>query len=327
VRTKRNILVSGGAGFIGSHLVDALLREGNWRVVVIDNFDDYYPRAAKEANLAAAKTSADFTLVEGDITNDSDLARLPRDFDAVVHLAAKAGVRPSIAQPAVYELVNIRGTLNLLEFARATRVPQFVFASSSSVYGENPNVPWREDENVFQPISPYAATKLAAEMIGHVYSHLHGLRFVGLRFFTVYGPRQRPDLAICKFARLLCEGRPIPLFGDGSTVRDYTFVGDVVRGIRAAVDFTESKYEVINVGNHQQVKLLEMVRALETAFGMVATIDWQPMQPGDVMQTFASPIKAQRLLGFSPSTPLVDGMQAFAAWFRVTNVTPPPSNI
>src|SRR5687768_1312465 len=218
-----HILVTGGAGFIGSHLVDSLLRDG-LTVSVLDNFDGFYARRVKERNVEEHRRNPRWRLVEGDIRDLPGLCRqLPERFDAIIHLAAKAGVRPSIEDPLGYQEVNVAGTQNLLELARERGISRFVFASSSSVYGVNPRVPWSEDDHVLQPISPYASTKVAGELLGHVYSHLYGIRFIALRFFTVYGPRQRPDLAIHKFARRMLQGKPIPVFGDGSTRRDYTF--------------------------------------------------------------------------------------------------------
>src|SRR5918999_5646405 len=260
-------LVTGAAGFIGSHLVDRLLRDG-WEVTGVDNFDDFYAAGLKRANISDHLTHPSFTLVEADIRDpDTIVARLTRRYDVIVHLAAKAGVRPSIANPILYQDVNVRGTQNLLEFARARQIPQFVFASSSSVYGVNPNVPWREEDHVLQPISPYASTKVSGELLGHVYSHLYGMRFIALRFFTVYGPRQRPDLAIHKFARLILQGKPIPVFGDGSTRRDYTYIEDIISGVRAAIDYRDTMYEVINLGNNQTISLREMIDGLEGALG------------------------------------------------------------
>src|SRR5918999_2213286 len=238
-------LVTGAAGFIGSHLVDRLLRDG-WEVTGVDNFDDFYAAGLKRANISDHLTHPSFTLVEADIRDpDTIVARLTRRYDVIVHLAAKAGVRPSIANPILYQDVNVRGTQNLLEFARARQIPQFVFASSSSVYGVNPHVPWSEEDHVLQPISPYASTKVSGELMGHVYSHLYGIRFLALRFFTVYGPRQRPDLAINKFAQQIRDGRPVPVYGDGASVRDYTYVGDVVEGVVAAMRYDATPYEVI----------------------------------------------------------------------------------
>jgi UDP-glucuronate 4-epimerase len=228
-------------------------------------------------------------------------------------LAAKAGVRPSIEDPVAYQRVNVGGTQNLLEFAKERGIRQFVFASSSSVYGVSPEVPWKEDDVVMRPISPYAATKVAGELLGHVYSHLHGIRFLALRFFTVYGPRQRPDLAIQKFTRLIREGRPLPVFGDGSTSRDYTFVKDTVRGIRAAIDYQGSPYEVINLGSDQPITLAELIASLEAVLGQKALKDRRPEQPGDVPRTWADLGKAQRLLNYRCTVSLEEGLRQFVA--------------
>src|SRR5262249_3208997 len=250
---------------IGSHLVDRLLAEG-WRVTAFDNFDTFYTRAIKQQNIAAHATHPEYRLVEGDLRDASGMrAALAGDYDVVVHLAARAGVRPSLADPVGYQDVNVRGTQELLELARTWGVRQFVFASSSSVYGVNPRVPWSEEDHVLQPISPYASTKVSGELLGHVYSHLYGIRFVALRFFTVYGPRQRPDLAIHKFARLMLDGKPIPVYGDGSTRRDYTYIDDIIQGVRAAMTYAGSPYDVINLGNNETVTLTEMIDGLEAA--------------------------------------------------------------
>ena len=311
---KRSALVTGGAGFIGSHLVDCLLADG-WSVTTVDNFDPFYPPDVKRANVAGHLLNPDFRLVEADVCDAAALHEaLPGGYDAVVHLAAKAGVRPSIAAPAAYQRVNVEGTQVLLELAREWGTPQFVFASSSSVYGVSPDVPWREAEPGLRPISPYAATKVAGELLGHVYAHLYGVRFVALRFFTVYGPRQRPDLAIHKFARRMLDGQSITLYGDGSTRRDYTFVDDVVDGIVAAIGYDGSPYEVINLGNSRTVQLSELVKALERALGVEAKIERLPPQPGDVPQTWAALDKAKRLLGYDPGTTLAEGLSAFASW-------------
>src|ERR687893_318621 len=261
----RNILITGGAGFIGSHLVGRLLAEGGWRVTVVDDFHDFYDPAVKRANVRPHLGRDDFQLAEADIRDRAALARVfdGGDFDCVVHLAARAGVRPSLSEPVLYAETNINGTLNLLELSRASGTRQFVFGSSSSVYGENEKVPFAEDDPVTKPVSPYAATKAAGELLCHTYSHLHGLRCVCLRFFTVYGARQRPDLAIHKFARLISEGRPIPVFGDGSTRRDYTYIDDIVSGVRAAIDYEATDYEVFNLGESQTVELNELIALLE----------------------------------------------------------------
>jgi len=312
----RHALVTGGAGFIGSHLVDRLLIEG-WRVTVADNFDLFYPRPIKERNVEPHRQRAGYRLVEVDLRDLSGLRQLfDGPYDAIVHLAAKAGVRPSIADPISYQEVNVRGTQNLLELAREKDVKQFVFASSSSVYGVNPNVPWREEDHVLRPISPYASTKVSGELLGHVYSHLYGIRFIALRFFTVYGPRQRPDLAIHKFARLMLEGKPIPVFGDGSTRRDYSYVDDIVTGIRAAIEYDRTPFEVVNLGNDRTVTLMEMIGGLELALGVTATIERHQEQPGDVPQTWASLEKARRMLGYDPRTNYADGVKRFASWLE-----------
>lgn len=310
----KHALVTGGAGFIGSHLVDKLLAEG-WRITVIDNFDPFYEPSIKHQNIGRHLGHESYELLEIDIRDFEGMrSRLSGGYDVIVHLAAKAGVRPSIERPMEYQDVNVRGTQNLLELARQLGVKQFVFASSSSVYGVNPNVPWREDDNVLLPISPYAATKVAGELLGHVYSYLYGIRFVALRFFTVYGPRQRPDLAIHKFARKILRGETIPIYGDGSTSRDYTYVDDIIQGIQAAMDYDGNAYEIINLGNNRTVRLLEMVRTLEEALGLKAQLDFLPPQPGDVPQTWADINKAERLLGFQPSTPFPEGIRRFIKW-------------
>jgi len=310
----RSALVTGGAGFIGSHLVDRLLAEG-WRLTVVDNFDPFYDAEIKRRNIAPHLEQSTYDLVEADIRDLEALrACLSGKYDVIVHLAAKAGVRPSIQDPISYQEVNVRGTQNLLELAREWSVQQFVFASSSSVYGVNPNVPWREDDCVLLPISPYAATKVAGELLGHVYNHLYGIRFIALRFFTVYGPRQRPDLAIHKFARLMLQGKTVPIYGDGSARRDYTYVDDIIEGVRRAMDYTATPYEIINLGNNQTVGLREMVQALEVALDLRAKLEQLPPQPGDVPLTWASVEKAERLLGFRPRTPFREGLEHFVEW-------------
>jgi UDP-glucuronate 4-epimerase len=310
----KHALVTGGAGFIGSHLVDRLLAEG-WAVTVLDNFDDFYAPEIKRRNCAPHMAHAAYTLVTADLRDEAALdARLTGEYDVVVHLAARAGVRPSIEQPLLYQDVNVRGTQNLLELCRRRSIRQFVFASSSSVYGVNPKVPWQEDDSVLLPISPYASTKVSGELLGHVYSRLFGIRFLALRFFTVYGPRQRPDLAIHKFARLMLKGERIPFFGTGDARRDYTYVDDTVAGIRAAMEYDGTPYEVMNLGNNRAVSLRELVGALEATFGVRARTQPLPDQPGDVPQTWASIDKAARLLAYRPSTPLDEGLRRFAEW-------------
>jgi UDP-glucuronate 4-epimerase len=313
-----NILVTGGAGFIGSHLVDRLLGSGGARVTAVDNFNDFYDPAIKRANIASHLERDDFELVEADIADSLAMNDLfaRAAFDCVVHLAARAGVRPSLEDPLAYEETNVRGTFTLLEAARRNRVPKFIFGSSSSVYGVNSKVPFSEDDPIANPISPYAATKIAAEAACHVYSHLYDLRVVCLRFFTVYGARQRPDLAIHKFARLISQGQPIPIFGDGSTQRDYTYIDDIIAGVVAAMKYDRSQFEVINLGESQTVELRRLVELLERALGKRAIIDHQALQPGDLPVTFADVSKARRLLGYDPKTQIEDGIESFVEWFQ-----------
>lgn len=323
----KNILITGGAGFIGSHLVDRLLSEGDWRVSVVDDFNEFYEPAIKRANISDHEENANFRLFETDIRDKQALAKVFDEvfggkdgFQCIVHLAARAGVRPSLEQPLLYAETNINGTMNLLELAREHGVRQFVFGSSSSVYGINAKVPFSEDDPIRQPISPYAATKGAGELLCHTYSHLYQMRCICLRFFTVYGPRQRPDLAIHKFARLISEGKPIPVFGDGATRRDYTFIDDIIAGVRAAIDYTASDYEVVNLGESRTVELRELISLLESELGATAQIDRQPLQAGDVPQTYADIAKARRLLGYNPQTQIEEGLKKFVHWFRETSL-------
>jgi len=313
----RRALVTGGAGFIGSHLVDRLLAEG-WWVTVVDNFDPFYDPAIKEANIKPHLENPNYRLVKADIRDLETLRlELREDYDIIVHLAAKAGVRPSLKDPINYQEVNLQGTRNMLEIARTRNIPQFIFGSSSSVYGVNPNVPWREDEQDLRPISPYALTKLGGEQLCEMNSRLLGLRVVALRFFTVYGPRQRPDLAIHKFARLMLEGKTIPVYGDGSSRRDYTYIDDIIQGIRASMDYTATPYEVINLGNNRTVRLMEMIRALEETLGIKAQLEFLPPQLGDVPQTWADVEKAKQLLSYNPNTVFGQGLKEFAQWLEV----------
>ena len=321
----KNILVTGGAGFIGSHLVDRLQGEGDWNVTVVDDFNDFYDPSIKHANVAAYLASPNFKLIEADIRDFRALesAFSEAKFDCVVHLAARAGVRPSLREPRLYVETNVNGTLNLLELARAHGIKQFVFGSSSSVYGINKKVPFSEDDPIFNTISPYAATKAAGELLCHSYAHLYDIRIVCLRFFTVYGARQRPDLAIHKFAKLISAAQPIPVFGDGTTRRDYTYIDDVIQGVRAAIDYDASNYEIINLGESRTVELRELISLLEAALGQHAEIDRQPPQPGDVPQTFADITKARRLLGYNPQTQIEEGIQKFVEWYRNAAAAPP----
>lgn len=314
----RNILITGGAGFIGSNLVDHLLVEGGWQITVVDDFNDFYSPDIKRANTQAHLTSLNYKLVEADIRDYSALEQIfsQNKFDVIVHLAARAGVRPSLAAPKLYTETNVNGTVNLLELAKLHGVKQFVFGSSSSVYGINSKVPFAEDDRIHQPISPYAATKAAGELICHTYSHLYDIRCVCLRFFTVYGARQRPDLAIHKFSKLITMGEPIQVFGDGTTRRDYTYIDDIIQGVRAAIDYDKSMYEIFNLGESQTTELSELISLLEKNLGLSAIIDRQPPQPGDVPITFADISKSRELLGYNPTTKIADGIPKFVEWFR-----------
>ena len=320
-----SFLVTGAAGFIGSHVAESLLASGH-RVTGLDNFDEFYPRAVKEANVADALASPAFRLVEGDVRDGVLLAGLLQPETVVVHLAARAGVRPSILQPELYASVNLLGTATLLEAARAAGVRRVVFASSSSVYGDTAPVPFREDWPAVEPISPYAATKRGAELLCASYAHLHPMRIIALRFFTVYGPRQRPDLAIHRFARLIAQGRPIPFFGDGTTERDYTYIDDIVGGVRGAVAWTGAEsdggaFEIVNLGESRTTRLdrlVELVCRALAAEGLpsVPRLDRQPPQPGDVQRTCADVTKARRLLGYAPAVTVEEGVPRFVRWFR-----------
>ena len=311
-----NLLITGGAGFIGSHLADRRLARGD-RVVVLDDFNDFYDPERKRRNVAAHAGHARYRLVEGDIRDRALVLRLfaEEPFDAVLHLAARAGVRPSLREPVLYEEVNCIGTLHLLEAAAAQGGPRFVFASSSSVYGISSRLPFSEEDPVDRPISPYATTKRAGEL--HVFNahHLNGLSAVCLRFFTVYGPRQRPEMAIAKFIRCLETNAPIPVYGDGSSSRDYTYIDDVVDGVEAALALS-SGFEIVNLGGAKPVTLSELIEALEQATGRRARVDCQAEQPGDVPVTFASVEKAERLLHFRARVPLAEGLRRSVAWYR-----------
>jgi len=312
------VLITGCAGFIGSHLAQALLRRGD-EVVGLDNFDPYYPRPDKERNLALVREVGDLAFAEGDIRDADLLARVMAEHrpTAVAHIAALAGVRPSVQTPDRYMDVNVTGTARVLEAARQAGVGRVVFASSSSVYGGDNEVPFSEDQPTASPLSPYAASKIAAEALGHAFHHLYDLPCLCLRFFTVYGPRQRPDLAIHKFTPLILAGQPIPVFGDGTTSRDYTFVEDIVRGIIAALD-SDVDWSVVNLGGHQPVTLNELIAALERALGKEAIIERLPMQPGDMLRTCADVRKAKAVLGWEAQVSLDEGLRRFAKWYRTT---------
>jgi UDP-glucuronate 4-epimerase len=314
------VLLSGAAGFIGSHVAEGLVSRGD-DVVGLDNFDAFYPRAIKEANLAALRRSPRFQLVEGDIRNRDLVAGLVKGCGAVVHLAARAGVRPSLEDPALYASVNVEGTATLLEAARRSGVRRFVFGSSSSVYGDTAPVPFSEQWPALDPISPYAATKRAGELLCATFAGLYGLRAIALRLFTVYGPRQRPDLAIHKFTRLITEGRPVPVYGDGSSERDYTYISDIVAGVLAALDWTDraggaGALEIVNLGESRTTRLDALVGLISRTLGREARLDRLPAQPGDVRRTCADVRKATHLLGYRPATTVEEGVPRFVRWYE-----------
>ncbi len=312
-----NFLVTGGAGFIGSHVCERLLHQGH-SVCILDDLNDFYDPKLKQQNLGDIQAlGGPFVLFKGDVADREtvDAVFASRKFDQVIHLAARAGVRPSLAEPALYQRVNVEGTVNILEAAHRHHVRKLVLASSSSVYGINSKVPFSEKDPIFTPISPYAASKLACEALGHVYHHVYGLDIVMLRFFTVYGPRQRPDLAIHKFARLIRSGKPIPVYGDGTTARDYTYIDDILEGILACVS-REFGYEIFNLGESQTVTLQQLIEILETALGKKAFIDRLPPQPGDVPLTCADVTKARERLNYKPKFQIEDGIRKFVNWFN-----------
>ncbi|HEV2150384.1 MAG TPA: NAD-dependent epimerase/dehydratase family protein [Longimicrobiaceae bacterium] len=325
------LIVTGGAGFIGSHLCERLLERGH-AVLAVDNFDTFYDPRIKRQNVADLSSLPGFSLVEADVSEPAELqeriAAAGWDgADAMVHLAARAGVRPSIADPLLYSRVNVEGTLAALETARKLGISRFVFGSSSSVYGNSPRVPFSESDPVDHPISPYAATKRAAELLCSTYHHLYGMSVVCLRFFTVYGPRQRPDLAIHKFARMMDAGEPIPMYGDGTTERDYTYVDDILQGIEAAIGYTGTHpgaFEIVNLGESRTVPLRGLVDLLADAMGASPRIEWLPPQPGDVERTYADIRKARDLLGYAPETPIEEGLPRFVDWFRRSASGLPP---
>lgn len=314
-----NFLVTGGAGFVGSHVCERLLDLGH-SVCTLDDLNSFYDPAIKQQNIREIQSKGKpFEFVQGDLLDLDLLKELfsRARFDQVIHLAARAGVRPSLQEPALYQRVNVEGTTQLLEMARAHKVKKVTIASSSSVYGINSKVPFSEDDPIFHAISPYAASKLACEALGHVYHHVYGMDIVMLRFFTVYGPRQRPDLAIHKFARLIHFGKPIPVYGDGSTARDYTYISDIVDGVMA-VTKKEFGYQVFNLGESQTVRLSYLIEILEKAIGKKAVIDRQPPQPGDVPITYANIAKARSLLGYTPGIKIDAGIPLFVDWFQKT---------
>ena len=309
------VLVTGGAGFIGSHLSEKLLAAGH-RVSILDDFNDFYDPQIKRANIEAIAGDAAIHHVD---LRDAEAVRrvlLGEKFDTIAHLAARAGVRPSIQNPWLYYETNVHGTLNLLEAARAEGVKRFIFASSSSVYGLSKTVPFSEDQHLAQTISPYAATKIAGEFLCSTYSHLCGMRVVVLRFFTVYGPRQRPDLAIHHFARRIAAGQPIDQFGDGTTRRDYTYIDDIIQGVMASFDYHGPLFDIFNLGESETIKLKDLIAAIERELDTKAKINLLPDQPGDVPLTCADISKARRLLGYNPTTPFSKGLPRFIEWFR-----------
>jgi len=334
-------LVTGGSGFIGSHLIEKLLKEGH-SVINIDNFDDFYDYKIKIKNtldsleknidfefsekendiqnLISISKSEHYTLYFQDIRDQKGLEKIFRNhqIDFIIHLAALAGVRPSIERPLEYEEVNVRGTMNLWELCNQFGIKKFICASSSSVYGNNEKIPFSETDNVDQPISPYAATKKSGEVLGHVYHSLYGIDMIQLRFFTVYGPRQRPDLAIHKFTKLISENKEIPFYGDGNTARDYTYIGDIIDGILKSIDYLEKNsdiYEIINLGENEVVTLIEMLSEIEKNLNKTAIRKILPLQPGDVQKTSADITKAQNLIGYKPVTNFQNGTKKFVEWF------------
>ncbi len=323
-QTPGHALVTGGAGFIGSHLIDGLLADG-WAVTTVDNFDPYYAESTKRLNIAPHLDQRNYRLLQVDLRDATALHKAldqpfggggAPEYSVIVHLAAKAGVRNSLLDPLGYQMTNVIGTQNLLTYAYQRKIKQFVFASSSSVYGDCPRLPWSESDLDLLPINPYASTKLAGEHLGYVYSRTFGLRFVGLRFFTVFGERQRPDLAIHKFSRLMLAGKSIPVYGDGSSERDFTYWDEIVSGIRGSMAYTGSDYEIFNLGNNRTIGLLDTIHKLEHVLNVKAKIDWQDWQPGEMRRTWANIEKPQRLLGYGVKTDFDTGLQRFAEWLQ-----------
>ena len=320
------VLVTGGAGFIGSHVCERLVSRGE-DIVIVDSFDPFYDPAIKRRNIEATMASGRAQLVEADVadTDRVEAALKNEPIDAIIHLAARAGVRPSLERPLEYVRTNVEGTCSLLEIARRRRIRPFVMGSSSSVYGDATPVPFRESEPASKPISPYAATKRAAELLCHTHAHLYGLSVACLRFFTVYGPRQRPDLAIHKFARLMTDGSEIPVFGDGSTERDYTYIDDIVDGVESALDWTVAAdagtFEIMNLGENQTTSLSRLVELIAAELGVKPQLKHLPHQPGDVQCTFADIAKARTMLGYDPHTSIEDGIRRFIEWFRAQSPT------
>ncbi len=308
-------LVTGAAGFIGSHLCERLLAQG-WAVLGVDNFDDFYDQQIKRRNISACLKNENFQLIEADIRDSATMDKtVGSDVEIIVHLAARAGVRPSIEQPVLYADVNVNGTTVLLEAAKKHNVIKFIFGSSSSVYGNNEKVPFSEGDSVDFPISPYAATKKAGELICHTYHHLYGIHITCLRFFTVYGPRQRPDLAIHKFAKLIEQGKPIPVYGDGTMMRDFTYIDDIINGTVAAMERC-SGFNIYNLGESRPISVNDLIDEIEKAIGKKAVKEYLPRQPGDVERTYADVTKATADLGYNPSTSIQTGLEKFITWLK-----------
>lgn len=314
---KGRYLVTGGAGFIGSHLVDRLLARDPARLVVVDNFDEFYSPQIKRSNIVNHLSHPSYRLVEADIRDYNKLKQLFSEevIETVIHLAAKAGVRPSVSDPRTYQEVNIGGTVNVLDLAQRNGIRKVIFGSSSSIYGPSATPPFREDAPL-NPISPYAATKASGELLSHTWSHLYGMQILCLRFFTVYGPRQRPDLAIHKFARLIMSQSPIPVYGDGSSERDFTYIDDIIQGIMGAIEYSATPFEVINLGESRTITVSRLIELLEDAIGKKAIIDRQPDQPGDMPRTHADITKARELLGYNPTTQIESGITKFVEWLK-----------
>jgi len=311
-----NILITGGAGFIGSHLSERIIGLGH-RVICIDNFNDYYDPAIKEYNLKEIINNENFILYRADIVDRTAVREIfsAHNIDIVIHLAARAGVRPSLSNTVLYEKVNIEGTINLLECCRERAINRFIFASSSSVYGGNKKIPFSETDKVDFPVSPYAATKKSGELMCYTYHHLYDISIFAFRFFTVYGPRQRPEMAIHKFTRKILNGDPIEVYGDGSSSRDYTYIDDIVNGIIGSLDLV-SGYEIINLGNSYPVKLSDLVELIEEKSGRKAVIKYAEPQPGDVFTTYADIEKAKMVIKYNPGTPIEKGLEYFMNWYR-----------
>lgn len=316
----KHYLITGGAGFIGSQLIRSLFKdEPGIRITCIDNFDPFYSADLKQLNISEFKYNPSFRFLVNDLaeTTVQELNELIEEpVDIIVHLAAKAGVRPSLLDPLAYQKANVIGLQHLLDFAKDNKIRQFVFASSSSVYGINENFPWKEDERLL-PISPYAMTKLAGEMMGHVYSRHFDIRFIALRFFTVYGPGQRPDLAIHKFTKAILNEMPVTMYGEGNTSRDYTYVNDIVQGVKSAIKYESSDFEIFNLGNNYTISLKDLVTSIEVLTGKKAIIEKLPEQPGDLPKTFADISKARNVLGYAPQTDLQEGLKSFYEWFTL----------